>query len=300
MIPEIPDGFIERYREILGSKLEKFIWYLAKPQRPSIRVNTLKTSLSWLEDSLKENYDWDLERFKWLDHAFYLNYSVENPGATLEHTAGFYYVQGDSSMIPAFVLDPKPGELVLDITAAPGSKTTQMCQYMRNTGAILANETSKKRAFVLYNNLKRFGCYNTRVRIDDGRRIPGSNIFDKALVDAPCSNESSMLSRKVAWSENMILSLSNLQKGLLRSAIRLTKPGGTIVYSTCTFEPEENEEVVDWAVENLPVKLMPVHVHGLKLETGLPGYECSKHVSRIWPWDGMQGFFIARMVKTDG
>ncbi len=300
-MPEFPPGFAERYEEILGNKVDKFLEYLAKPLRPSIRVNTLKTTPDWLKESLEENYGWSLERFPWLDHAFYLDYGIENPGATLEHTAGFYYVQSDSSMIPPVVLAPNPGEKVLDIAAAPGSKTTQICQYMGNRGGILANEASRNRIAILYNNLKRFGCLNVRVRLGDGRRIPGKELFDKALVDVPCSSEASIAREMLKkWTPRFVRSLVPVQKGLLESAVKLVKPEGIIVYSTCTFEPEENEGVIDWALENLPVKLEKVKINGLELEPGLPGHECSKKVARIWPWSGMEGFFIAKMVKEDG
>ncbi len=298
----LPDEFFQRYEELLGNKADKFFEYLVKPLRPSIRVNTLKISPDELREKLEKHYGWQLEEVKWVSYAYYLENTIQNPGATLEHATGLYYVQETSSMIPVIVLDPKPGELVLDIAAAPGSKTTQLCQEMENTGGILANEASRGRIAILYNNLKRFGAVNVRVRLGDGRRIPGEAIFDRSLVDVPCSSEATISKTWLTakrWSPGFIHHLSKLQKGLLKSAIKLTKPGGTIVYSTCTFEPEENEMVIDWALENLPVELEKVKVKALEADRGLPGFQCSDKVLRIWPWHEMEGFFIAKLVRVE-
>ncbi len=300
MNKNLPEAFIERYKEILGNKSEKLFEWLVKPIKPSIRVNTLKAEPGWLKEKLEDHYGWKLEPVKWLDYAYRLGTENENPGATLEGMAGLYYVQELSSMIPSIVLDPKPGEKVLDIAAAPGSKTTHIGQLMENTGAILANEASRRRIAILYNNVKRFGLFNVRIRLGDGRRIPGKNIFDRALVDVPCSSEATIqktwMTSKM-WNLEFVEKLPPLQRGLLESAVKLVKPGGRIVYSTCTFEPTENEQVIDWAVENLPVRIEKINVPKLEFDRGLQGYECSKDVIRIWPWHGMEGFFVASLVK---
>lgn len=300
MKTELPDEFVKRYDEILGSRVDKFLEYLIKPIKPGIRVNTLKVEPEKLAEMLNEHYGWKPEPVRWMDYAFRLD--VENPGASIESMAGLYYVQELSSMIPPMTLDPKPGEKILDIAAAPGSKTTHIGQLMKNTGGVLANEASRKRIAILYNNVKRIGLFNVRIRLGDGRRIPGKDLFDKALVDAPCSSEGTMQKTEVTaklWSLNFVNSVSRLQRQLLASAVRLTKPGGRIVYSTCTFEPIENEEVVDWALENLPVRLERIDIPRLDFDRGLPGYESSGKVLRIWPWHEMEGFFVASLVKED-
>ncbi len=288
----IPPDFVKKYEPILGSKMDKFLAGL-ETRRYSIRVNTLKTSVDWIKERL-ESYGWRLKRFSWLEYAFYVD--SESPGATIEHVAGFYYVQSDSSMLPVKLLEPKPGELVLDIAASPGSKTTQMSQEMDNTGGILANDVSLDRISILYNNIKRFGALNVAVRKSDGRRIPGKEIFDKSLVDVPCSNEASIASIRTARNWSPEDRFSRLQKALLAAAVRLTREDGIITYSTCTFRPEENEEVIDWALANLPVKLEKAKA-GMEHSRGLKGYECSDKVIRVWPWQG-EGFFAAKLRKV--
>ncbi len=289
---ELPGKFVEMYTSLLGSKADKFFQALVQPRKASIRANTLKTSPSWIEERL-HSYGWKLDKFDWLDYAFYVE--TDSPGATLEHIAGYYYVQSDSSMVPGYVLDPRPGELVLDIAASPGSKTTHLVQLMKNQGGILANDVSIGRISILYNNLKRFGALNTIVRKSDGRQMSGREIFDKALADVPCSSESSIARLRTSRTWSPEDKFSSLQRQLLSSAVRLTKIGGKIVYSTCTFRPGENEAVIDWALENLPVKLVGVKLM-MDHDHGLGGYECSKKVVRIWPWQG-EGFFVAKLER---
>ena len=174
-------------------------------------------------------------------------------GRALEHILGYYYVQELASMLPVLVLKPKPNEKILDLASAPGSKTTQMASKMENAGLIIANEISLGRIKILASNTERCGVMNTIITKKEGsaicKRFEKQNfLFDKILVDAPCSGEGTLRSSYKTykmWNPNTIKKLSRIQKHLLESAIEILKPGGEIVYSTCTHAPEENEEVVD-------------------------------------------------------
>ncbi|MFP4654571.1 MAG: SAM-dependent methyltransferase [Methanohalobium sp.] len=182
------------------------------------------------------------------------------------HWLGKYHVQEYVSGIPPLALNPEPGEKVVDMCAAPGSKTTQISTLMDNIGEILANDIQRNRIRSLLSNISRLGCVNVQVFERDGRNLPEEPKFDKVLVDAPCSAEGN--ARKNSDLINgadidVITKLSKLQENLLEKAFRLWKNGGTIVYSTCTFAPEENEIVVskflDYGKLEKPVFIFPIH-----------------------------------------
>jgi NOL1/NOP2/sun family putative RNA methylase len=231
-------------------------------------------------------------------------------GNRLEHFLGYIYIQDAASMVPALVLDPRPGELVLDMAAAPGSKTTQMAQLMENTGLIVANDCSRSRLRGLSGNLDRLGVLNTVVTYGDGkgigRRLP--EYFDRALLDAPCSAEGTLRRSQEAlmrWGEWGIERMARLQKGLIRSGFRALKPGGVMVYSTCTFAPEENEGVVDYLLkkeENARVE--SITLEGLRFRPGVLEWQGRIYdpqvggCIRIYPQDNdTEGFFVARIRK---
>jgi len=174
-------------------------------------------------------------------------------GRALEHLLGYYYVQEIASMLPVIALKPKKNETILDLCAAPGSKTSQLAAKMENTGTIIANDLKLGRMKILASNLERCGVSNTIITKQDGlelcRRLKRENFeFDKILIDAPCSGEGTIRSTPktlLMWNIKKIKSLSRLQKGLLSYAIEILRPGGEIIYSTCTHAPEENEGVID-------------------------------------------------------
>ena len=233
-------------------------------------------------------------------------------------------------MLPALVLNPKPDETVLDLCAAPGSKTTQMAAMMENLGTIIANEVKMDRMKILASNLERCGVSNAiltkkdgtalcerfkrlnekgRLREDSLRRVCQSRVlaFDKILVDAPCSGEGTIRSSPktlLMWNINSIKTLSKLQKKLLESAIEILKPKGEIVYSTCTHSPEENEEVLDYILEKYPnIKIEKINLP-VKCAPGILGWASrnyNKEVEkscRIYPHiSNTEGFFIAKMKK---
>jgi len=214
-------------------------------------------------------------------------------------------------MIPPIVLNPKPNEVVLDMSAAPGSKTTQMSEMMQNKGIIIANDSNFSRLKALKFNLEKAGSINVVITNIDGRRFKRLGLkFDKILLDAPCSSEGTIrgdwkaLSR---WSERVIKDLSRLQKKLILSAFDSLKDNGVMVYSTCTHAPEENEAVVNYLLkERENARLMNISVPGLKTREGLIEWrdfkfrDSLKLTARVWPQDNdSEGFFIAYIKRTE-
>jgi len=299
--------FIERYRNILGEELETFLEFCLKPLRRSIRINTLKISK---EEFLERARGWDLKRIPWIEFGFWVIRPEYEIGNTLEHQLGYFYVQEAASMVPPIVLDPKKGEFVLDLCASPGSKTTQMAQMMENKGIIVANDLTIERMKPLISNLQRCGVLNTVVTREDGRIFSRKvkQKFDKVLVDAPCSATGAIRRNMEIvrmWNPNMIRGLSKLQKALIVSGFDCLKSGGTLVYSTCTLEPEENEEVVDHLLKVRDnAELEKIKVDNLKSRKGLTEWNGKKFENtlkrtiRIYPQDNdTEGFFVAKVVK---
>jgi NOL1/NOP2/sun family putative RNA methylase len=209
-------------------------------------------------------------------------------------------------MIPALTLDPRPGESILDIAAAPGSKTTQMAALMRNEGRILANELSGVRAERLSHNVRIQGCRIVEVKVGRGEKLgeemPES--FDRVLLDVPCSGEGRFIvfepATSRAWSPRAVAECARVQRKLFASGARALKPGGILVYSTCTLNLEENEGMIQWALENLPLEpqKMPLAVPGVfsGMARGLDPRVA--RAIRIFPDAQREGFFVCRMRKT--
>ncbi len=309
----LPEAFLERVEHIIPDTqreavLESFC--VSKP--PTFRANTLKISAEDLAKALTDR-GIPFQKVPWYPDAFILE---GVPQKTLTDTdlyaQGMLYVQNLSSMVPALVLDPHDGENILDLTAAPGSKTTQMAARMHNTGHIVANDKSTVRRYRLAANLKMQGVTNAEVTAMAGevlwKKYPEQ--FDRTLIDAPCSLEGTFLATYPKsyedWTPKKVKILSKMQKFLLRSAISATKPGGIIVYSTCTLEPEENEGVVDWilekegesvVVEDIPLSI-EVMVSGItKWKEKVFAPELAK-TKRILPSATMEGFYVACLRKV--
>ncbi len=307
----LPEKFINRLSDIIPQeKLEKVLESFTIKRAGTFRANTLKISADKLEKKLREQ-GFEVKKISWYINAFLLLHKTQRElTETEEFTQGLLYIQNLSSMVPALVLDPKQNERILDIAAAPGSKTTQMAMIMHNQGEIVANDVSRERMFKLINNLKEQRVTNTKVT-----RIPGQTLwkqypeyFDKTLVDVPCSMEGRInLNDSKSyedWSLGKIKSLVPRQQYLLRSAISATKPGGTIVYSSCTLAPEENEGVIDWTLkkEKDAIEIEPITIEGLHFEQGLTQWHKDynkqvKNTARILPSETMEGFFVAKMRK---
>lgn len=215
-------------------------------------------------------------------------------------------------MIPPVVLDPRPGERVLDMAAAPGSKTTQLAAMMQNQGLLIANDVSIPRIKALSANLERSGCLNVAVTNLAGVRIGrfAAGQFDKVLIDAPCTAEGTLAKSPEAlerWSERSIGKLATIQSKLLLAAYQAVRPGGTVVYSTCTFAPEENEGVVSEFLGNHPeATVESFTLPGLTVSPGITEWQGEAYhpsvvgAGRIWPGEQrMEGFFICQLRKPD-
>ncbi len=305
--------FIERMKSLLGKDFDSYMDVLKKEPVRSLRCNTLKISVEDLKKRL-EKKGWKIKQpFKDFPEIMI----VENElapgelGRALEHLLGYYYIQEIVSMLPVLVLNPKENEKILDLCASPGSKTTQIAARMNNTGLIIANEVKFGRIKILSANTERCGVMNMLITKRDGialcKRFKEENfLFDKILLDAPCSGEGTIRSVPKGlemWNIKTIENLSKLQKSLIASAIEILKPNGELVYSTCTHAPEENEEVIDFALKNFNVKIEKINLP-IKIRQGIlkwkeRGYlEEVKFSCRIYPQDNdTEGFFIAKIRK---
>lgn len=308
----LPEAFITRVNELVGpAHAEDVLGSFCVAHPSTFRVNRLKMTPEALAIELHEK-NIPFSRVPWYEDAFVLE---EVPQKTLTETDlysdGKLYVQGLSSMIPALVLDPKPGEKVLDLTAAPGSKTTQIAAMMDNEGMIVANDLSRARLYRLEANLNMQGVTIARVIHGPGELVWQTypEYFDKVLVDVPCSLEGTFLASDPKsyrdWTPKKVKILAKVQHFLLRSAVSAAKLGGTIVYSTCTLEPEENEGVIDWILkrEKGNVFVEDIALQITEMTAGLTEWKektfdpSIARTRRILPTPVMEGFFVARIKK---
>lgn len=299
------DKLYARYAPIIPD-FDTFMNYIRKPLVQSLRINTLKAKR---ENILALLSDVRLEHLPFYHDGFSVK-GKHSLGNHLTHNLGLIYVQEVASMIPVIVLDPQPGEVVMDLCAAPGSKTTQIAQSMANTGLLVANEINRKRMKGLTHNVKRCGLMNEVVIRINGQKIHRifTDYFDRILIDAPCSAEGTIRKSKAVlfhWGTKNIHRMSRLQIGLVMSAFRALRPGGSMVYSTCTIAPEENEMVVSYLLEKFPeAELLPIQVTGFKIRPGIKNWQGVsfdrriEHCARILPQDNDTApFFIARLTK---
>lgn len=305
--PDLPPLMLARFEE-MGFDLSQFVPALLRPPSQTFRINTLKGSR---EQVLKSLSLLEPEPVGWNDLVFRIK-DRQKLGNLLEHFLGLIYAQDASSTIPVTVLDPQPDEEILDMAAAPGSKATQIAAAMANTGLLVANDVSPKRIPSLTANLDRSGVLNTVVT-----RLPGqayghiaAERFDRVLIDAPCSSEGT-LSRSFRaleiWSKSAIKRLSATQRNLIMSAYYSLKPGGVMVYSTCTFAPEENEGTVSHLLDKFPDAIVePTDLEGLNSQPGFSEWRgeefnpAVKNILRLFPHehDG-EGFCVARISKPN-
>jgi len=299
--------FVERYSKL--TDWEEFKQCSLSFLRRSIRVNTLKISINKLKKRLEKN--WNLEQVPWCREGFWIEHAKKERrdiGNLIEHSLGYFYTQEAASMIPPIALEPKPSDVVLDIAASPGSKTTQMAQYMQNKGILIANDYTIERMKPLSINLQRCGVTNAIITLMEGQWFRKSGIeFDKVLVDAPCSGTGTIrksLKTIGIWNPDMVRRLSITQKQLIETGFNLLKENGNLVYSTCSLEPEENEEVVDFLINKYEnAKLEEIKLN-IKQSPAILEFENKKYSNeikkclRIWPQDNdTEGFFVARIKK---
>jgi len=300
---EYKQKFIDRYSKLTDWKSFEEInnFFLRK----SVRVNTLKISVNDFKKKIK---DWKLIKIPWCAEGFWIKHDERSDvGNLLEHQLGFCYVQEAASMIPPIVLNPKPGDVVLDMCAAPGSKTTQLSQYMNNEGVLIANDITGDRLSSLGINVQRMGITNVIISKISGERLTG--VYDKILLDAPCSGTGTIRkSTKTVkqWNPDTVRRLQKLQKKLIIHAFEnLLKPGGVMVYSTCSLEPEEDEEVISYLLSKTNAVIEEIKLD-IKRSPAILEFEDKiypvsvKNCLRLWPQDNdTEGFFVCKIKKPE-
>ena len=283
----LPEAFLDRMKHQLDDEYEDFLRSLERPRAVALRFNPLKGTAPELP-FVQQPVPWEPEGF-YYDPA-------SRPGLHVYHEAGVYYLQEASAMAPVALLDPQPGERVCDLCSAPGGKTTQIAGRMLGKGFLLCNEWSPKRAKILSQNIERMGVANALVTNEDtsvlAKRFAGS--FDKVLIDAPCSGEGMFRKEEAAvtdWSIETVQMCARRQAEILHNGAQLVRPGGRLVYSTCTFAPEEDELAVAAFLENHPEFEPEI----IKAPWFVPG-ENGSH--RLWPHKLLgEGHFAAVLRK---
>lgn len=296
---------LERYREIIPD-WERFLAAAARPEPTTIRARTGRIEPAALVDRLEEQ-GFRLSRVPELPEFFRVDEEPRPVAFTLEHWLGLFYVQRSATGVAAPALAPRPGERVLDLCAAPGGKTTHMADLMGDRGCLVAVEPNEGRIRALAGNVYRTAHVNVLTVAGDGRFLPGGALFDRVLVDAPCSAEGTLRDKGGELRprpDSFLAYVTKLQEALLRRAVALTAPGGRILYSTCTFAPEENEAVVDAVLRELPVELEPLDLDlprapGLTRFGGRTFDPRLALAARIYPHHlDSGGLFLARLRKT--
>lgn len=307
MPKKFPHAFQERYAQLLGPELPFFLKACSKPPLKSVRVNTLKASVEQVQKSLSTR-GIGLAPVPFVPNAFYLLHFYGLVGSLTEVKAGWIQVQEAASMLPPFVLRPCAQDKVLDLAAAPGNKTIQLAEMMQDKGLLVALDANKKRVRSLKFMLNRASVSNCIMVLDHALHFKSSFLFDKILLDAPCSSEGVMQKKMKArkyWNVGIVKERAVLQRKMLLKALSMLKPGGQTVYSVCTLSPEECEAVVSSALKQFPgTEVKPVLIPHLKTRPGILEWqgmhfdERVKDCARVYPQDnGTQSFFMARLVK---
>ena len=294
--------FLEKYEKL--TDIKEFTKYSVKPLTKSIRVNTLKISVSELKERIEE---FTLKQIPWCKEGFWVtNGPRTDLGNLVEHSLGYFYVQEAASMIPPLALQPQKADTIIDMAAAPGSKTTQLASMMENQGMIIANDLEFQRLKSLGINLQRCGVMNTIVTLMKGHKFTIQ--ADKILLDAPCSATGAIrksLKTVEMWNPHIAKRLAGTQNQLLQTAFSCLKPRGSLVYSTCSVSPEENELVIHEFLEKNPeASIEKITLPGLKTSPTIEEYEKVKinrevkKCIRIWhQYNDTEGFFIAKILK---
>ncbi len=300
LLGEQADAFLTCFQDAAGSR----------PPFAGLRANTLKLT----PGDLRSRLPFQLQPLPWTTSAFRLTETPEmQPGKHVYHAAGLYYLQEPSAMAAAGLLDPQAGERVLDLCAAPGSKTTHLAALMNGQGVLVANETHPGRVWELAENLERWGARNAIVTQESPARLAGRwrAFFDKILVDAPCSGEGMFRKSQAAirdWNPEHTARCAQRQAAILDSAAQMLKPGGALLYSTCTFNPLENESVVALFLDRHPdfeiAPLQPATGFSPGRPDWLPPAESRPDLAyavRIWPHLAPgEGHFMALLRRKTG
>ena len=295
---------IERYMMLFGSREELFDFLdsVEKGIKRTLRCNTLVLNDCNVLTTRLGQKGVFLQKISWLPHGFFVMEGEEKVGKLEEYLFGYYYIQRQGSMLASYVLSPRKGEIVADLASAPGGKTTHLAQIMNNTGIIFSIEKNPVRARSLIANIQRMRVINSVVIVKDILSLSFSSFFDKALLDAPCTGEGLLpilRERKTSKTIEDLMIMSELQVKLLNKALDMVSPGGTLLYSTCSIAPEENEFVIHKVLgERDDFSIISTRWHNV----GSPGLEEFNKVVftsemrkclRLYPHkDGSEGFFL--------
>ncbi|MEK6890438.1 MAG: RsmB/NOP family class I SAM-dependent RNA methyltransferase [Nanoarchaeota archaeon] len=316
MRPEMKPLFEERMKALLtdSEDFKKYSEIIHTGPKNFIRCNTLKINPQELMERLKKKWN-VIQPYSDYPEIILIDQNLKpgELGNSIEHLLGYYYVQEISSMLSVLALDPKPNEFILDMCASPGSKTTQIASRMENTGTLIANDIKMDRIRILASNLEKCGATNTIITRKDGVALCAGLAklnykFDKILLDAPCSGEGTLRSSPktfLMWNIKVVENLSRMQKKLLAFALKALKKDGVLVYSTCTHSPEENEDIIDFALKNFPVRVESIHLP-LKSRPGVTSWKNQeynpevKKTCRIYPQDNdSEGFFVSKITLLE-
>ncbi|BDD40984.1 MULTISPECIES: RsmB/NOP family class I SAM-dependent RNA methyltransferase [Streptococcus] len=277
---QLPQDFIKKYSDLLGTEAQAFFEAFRQPAVSGFRTNPLKEN--------QQKFEQPVPYMPW---SYYGKISGKSP----EHVTGLVYSQEPAAQIVGQVAAPEKGMKVLDLAAAPGGKTTHLLSYLDNTGLLVSNEISNKRAKILVENVERFGARNVVVTNESAERLAGifPSYFDMIVLDAPCSGEGMFRKDPDAiqyWSKDYPAQCASLQRDILASAMDMLAPNGYLIYSTCTWAPEENEEIVTWLLEHYDLELVDIpKINGMVEGIAYP------ETARMYPhhFDG-EGQFVAK------
>ena len=286
----LPEEFLTRMEKQLGEEFSQYLESLERPRAVALRFNPLKGEIPQM-DFVQESVPWE-------PMGYYYD-PDSRPGLHPYHEAGVYYLQEASAMSAVALLQPQPGEKICDLCAAPGGKTTQIAGKMLGEGFLLCNEINPKRAKILSRNIERMGVANALVTNEHPAKLAEkfAGYFDRVLIDAPCSGEGMFRKEEAAvtdWSQETVEMCARRQAEILHSGAELLKPGGRLVYSTCTFAPEENEQTIE--------NFLNAHPEFQLEEVNAPWFtSAGKGMFRLWPHKLLgEGHFAAVLRKTDG
>lgn len=309
----LPEEFLKRMQEMLGEEYEEFLASYEQPRTYGLRVNTRKMT----PEEFEERKIFPVKRIPWVENGFFYEGDVR-PAQHPLYAAGAYYLQEPSAMTPAACLPVEPGERVLDLCAAPGGKATELGAKLKGKGVLVANDISNSRAKALLYNLEVFGIDNAFVTNETPERLADAfeGYFDKILVDAPCSGEGMFRKEQAVardWTPEKSEYFAGQQREIVRQAVRMLRPGGKLLYSTCTFAPCEDEQTIAWTLEQFPqMRLIPLPEYegfspgrpewGNENSAGYPegtnGNLELKRCVRIWPHKmNGEGHFLALLEK---
>ena len=296
---QLPEKFVSKYQKLLGKEESQTFFDAIENDntKKGFRLNSLKNNFE------KVNYSLD-EPITFVDNAYYGVVS----GNDIEWVSGDVYSQDPSAMYPAQIANIQPGERVLDLCAAPGGKSTALAEKLAGEGILVANEISSVRAKILRENLERWGATNVVITNESPDKLATKFVkyFDKIVIDAPCSGEGMFRKDPEAmqyWSPDYVIRCQFRQKEIIEQAVKMLKPGGKIVYSTCTYSPEEDEQIVSWLVNEYEFKILPVK-HYPGMSAGRPdwadGNEHLQETVRLWFQNGVgEGQFAALLQAPD-